>query len=179
MATEPREPAGQGPHRVYVAIAATIAGPMPPPCDRSVGRFNGHMADRKNDPNYLPAAENHRELNEAFYRARPHAYFNQRLETLVLIAGKSGQLDELLAQGVTLGRLKAGGAPTPDLTEHQRAEAEQDRERFVIAEAEVLLHHAAETLLRLYLAHEGLPPCPWLVRRASAVSPRSRTRSPS
>ncbi len=39
---------------------------------------------------------------------------------------------------------------------------EQDRERFVIAEAEVLLHHAAETLRRLYVAHEPLPPCPWL-----------------
>ena len=121
------------------------------------------MADRKNEPDHLLAPENDRELNEAFYRARPHAYFNQRLESLILVAGKSAQLAELLAEGITIGRLKAGGAPRPNLTEHQRTEVEQDRERFVIAEAEVLLHHAAETLLRLYLAHERLPPCPWLV----------------
>lgn len=38
----------------------------------------------------------------------------------------------------------------------------EERERFAIAESQVLLHHAAETLLRLYLGHEGLPPCPWL-----------------
>ena len=121
------------------------------------------MADRKNDPDHLLAPENDRGLNDAFYRARPHAYFNQRLESLVLVAGKSAQLAELLAEGITIGRLKAGGAPRPNLTEHQRAEVEQDREQFVIAESEVLLHHAAETLLRLYLAHERLPPCPWLV----------------
>lgn len=123
----------------------------------------GTMADRKNDSDYLLAPENDRGLNEAFYRARPHAYFNQRLESLILIAGRSGQLAELLAEGITIGRLKVGGTPRPDLTGPQRAEVEQDRERFIIAEAEVLLHHAAETLLRLYLAHEYLPPCPWLV----------------
>lgn len=121
------------------------------------------MADHKNDPDYLLASENDRELNEAFYRARPQAYFNQRLESLLLVSGKSEQLAELLAEGVTVGRLKAGGVPMrADLTEEDRAEIQEDRERFIIAEAEVLLHHAAETLLRLYLAHEHLPPCPWL-----------------
>lgn len=121
------------------------------------------MTDSKNDPNHLLAPENDRGLNETFYRARPDAYFNQRLESLMLVAGKSEQLAELLSEGITVGRLKAGGAQKPKLTERQRAEVEQDRQRFVITEAEVLLHHAAETLLRLYLAHERLPPCPWLV----------------
>jgi hypothetical protein len=69
----------------------------------------------------------------------------------------------LLAEGITIGRLKAGGGPRLKFTEHERAEVEQNRERLVIAEAEVLLHHAAETQLRLYLAYERLPPCPWLV----------------
>ena len=36
------------------------------------------------------------------------------------------------------------------------------REKFVIADSEALLHHASETVLRLYLAHEPLKPCPWL-----------------
>jgi hypothetical protein len=39
----------------------------------------GMMADRKNNPDYLLAPENDRGLNEAFYRPRPYAYFNQRL----------------------------------------------------------------------------------------------------
>ena len=44
------------------------------------------------------------------------------------------------------------------------AQTEEDEYslRFVALESEVLLHHSAETLLRLYLAHEGLPPCPWM-----------------
>ncbi|HYM58637.1 MAG TPA: hypothetical protein VES79_11805 [Solirubrobacteraceae bacterium] len=121
------------------------------------------MADPKRDPDYLLAAENDKSLNETFYRARPYAYFNQRLESLLLVAGKSEELAELLAEGVTVGKLTAGGVPVrTDLPEQERAEVREDRERFVIAEAEVLLHHAAETLLRLYLAHEDLPPSPWL-----------------
>lgn len=46
----------------------------------------------------------------------------------------------------------------------------EDQQAFVTLETEVLLHHVAETLLRLYLAHENSPPCPWI-----AVS---RERSP-
>lgn len=39
---------------------------------------------------------------------------------------------------------------------------EEDLSRYAVAESSVLLHHAAETLFRLYLAHRELPPCPWL-----------------
>ncbi len=120
------------------------------------------MTDHTRHPNHLLAAENDRSLNETFYRARPHAYFNQRLESLILVAGKSEKLQDLLAEGVTVGALKAGGAPVPERTDDERSELNQDRERYVIADTVVLLHHAAETLLRLYLAHENLPPCPWL-----------------
>jgi len=115
------------------------------------------------DPNYLLAPENARSLNETFYRARPYAYFNQRLESLLLVAGKSEELAQLLAEGVKVVNLTAGGVPVRSgLTDEERATVEQDRERFVIADAEVLLHHAAETLLRLYVAHRELPSCPWL-----------------
>lgn len=120
------------------------------------------MTKSSRDANHLLASENDRSLNEAFYRARPHAYFNQRLEALILVAGKSEELQALLAGGVTVGPLKAGGTPVPGRTDEERAELEEDRERYIIADTEVLLHHAAETLLRLYHAHENLPPCPWL-----------------
>lgn len=121
------------------------------------------MDNRKRDPNHLLAPENDRGLNDTFYRARPHAYFNQRLESLLLVAGKPEQLAQLLAEGINIEKLEVGVASIHrDLSEQENAEAQEDRERFVIAEAEILLHHAAETLLRLYLAHEDLPPCPWL-----------------
>jgi hypothetical protein len=57
-----------------------------------------------------------------------------------------------------VGRLKY----TADDDEEPDPREAEDREQFVFAESEVLLHHVSETLLRLYLAHEGAPPCPWL-----------------
>ena len=120
------------------------------------------MANEARDPNHLLAAENDPALNETFYSARPYRYFIQRLESLMLVAGRPTELETLIAEGVTIGKLKAGGHPREERTEDEEAEAAQDRERYVISETEVLVHHAAETLLRLYLAHEPLPPCPWL-----------------
>ncbi|MGC4112990.1 MAG: hypothetical protein QM747_21740 [Nocardioides sp.] len=34
--------------------------------------------------------------------------------------------------------------------------------RFVVAESQVLLHHAAEAALRMFIAHSANPDCPWL-----------------
>jgi hypothetical protein len=34
--------------------------------------------------------------------------------------------------------------------------------KYVSTESQVLLHHAAETVVRLFLAHRDTPPCPWL-----------------
>ncbi|MDQ3580012.1 MAG: hypothetical protein M3443_20925, partial [Actinomycetota bacterium] len=45
------------------------------------------------------------------------------------------------------------------------ADHEYDEEAagvYAAIESTNLLHHAAECLLRLYLAHAGMPPCPWL-----------------
>jgi hypothetical protein len=108
--------------------------------------------------------EDLRALNAAFYRARPQDYFGRRLQNLILVAGNLAGLDELFSRGVKYGSLSVIG---PDLgtlgaTEAAKAEREVQRQRFVIAESEVLCHHVGETLLRLYLAHEGRPTSPWL-----------------
>ena len=42
------------------------------------------------------------------------------------------------------------------------AESEALLNAYVTTESEVLLHHAAEALLRLFLAHRGWPVCPRL-----------------
>jgi hypothetical protein len=78
--------------------------------------------------------------------------------------GKPEALDRLVEEGVSVGRLTMGGKPRDESDKEQERE---DRDRFVVAETAVLLHHVSETLLRLYLAHEGLGACPWLelVRR--------------
>ena len=105
------------------------------------------------------ASENYPGLNAMFYEARPHDYFGQRLSNLILVAGKRSGLEALMAEGVTFGDLSApAGQPSCGSAE----ERDKAAELFVTAETEVLCHHAGETLLRLYLAHEGLPPCPWL-----------------
>jgi hypothetical protein len=91
----------------------------------------------------------------------------------MLVAGNLEGLDELFSRGVKFGQLAATGPDPASLapSEEAKAERELQRQRFVIAEPEVLCHHAGETLLRLYLAHESRPASPWLEL--------SRTRSPS
>ena len=96
-------------------------------------------------------------LNSAFYATRPWEYFRRREHALIVAAGARGKLLEAAQEGIRVGRLEYT-LSGEDETEEQ----DDDWDRFVLAESQVLLHHASETLLRLYLAHEGLPPCPWL-----------------
>jgi hypothetical protein len=124
------------------------------------------MSAKKGSPDELLAPEQFPGMNTAFYATRPWSYFAHRQRLLMLTAGASVELTALARKGVNVGRLKySAGDEEPD------AHEADDREKFVFTESEVLLHHASETLLRLYLAHEGAPPCPWLevarVRRPS------------
>jgi hypothetical protein len=121
---------------------------------------------RKPSPDDLLANENYAGLNETFYAAEPADYFSQRLENLILVAGNSAALDRLMEEGVTFRSLTVGGGPPqgadPADQAKKRDKAAKSAEHFVIAEAEVLAQHVGETLLRLYLAHAAVPPCPWL-----------------
>ena len=121
---------------------------------------------KKLSPDHLLALDNYAGLNETFYAAEPADYFSQRLHNLILVAGNSAGLDRLLEEGVTFRGMTVGGG-TPQMADpadqaNERAKAAKSAEHFVIAEAEVLAQHAGETLLRLYLAHEARPLCPWL-----------------
>src|SRR4051794_31177583 len=78
-------------HRAARRDRLRLGPPLP-------ARFNGEMPQNRRDPDYLLAPENDKSLNETFYRARPYAYFNQRLECLLLVAGKADRLSDLLAE---------------------------------------------------------------------------------
>ncbi|WP_042401989.1 hypothetical protein [Streptacidiphilus carbonis] len=103
------------------------------------------------------AVEQYPRLNERFYASDPPGYFQERLNLLMLSAGKKADLDALLVDGVHFGSLRAH-IDVSAATEFD----EQAHQAFVSAEAEVLLHHASEALLRLYFAHADNAPCPWL-----------------
>lgn len=95
------------------------------------------------------------ELNQKFYDAEPYRYFRHRLYSLLLFAGRPEDLARLLEDGVKFGKFEVvpGGTSEDD---------DEQLRRFIVTEAEVLMHHATEALIRLFVGHRGLPPCPWL-----------------
>jgi len=118
------------------------------------------------------SAENFDRLNRDFFEAAPHEYFQNRLNHLMLFAGRRGDIREMLRSGVGYRGVRVTFRAPADDDEHDMS--------FIALESEVLLHHAAETLLRLYLAHEGRPECPWLemarVRQPSTFKERLTAR---
>ncbi len=64
---------------------------------------------RRPSPDDQLAPDNYWQLNRTFYAAKPADYFGQRLENLILTAGRSEDLDWLMTEGVTYRGLKVGG----------------------------------------------------------------------
>jgi hypothetical protein len=109
------------------------------------------------DPNENLASEQFPDLNRSFYGSDPADYFRKRLDLLILAAAKPRELDAMLAEGLRYGEVtvrQQESEPTD--------EGAASLQAFVSTEAEVLLHHASEALLRLYFAHAEGQPCPWL-----------------
>jgi hypothetical protein len=109
------------------------------------------------------------QLNERFYTADPADYFRIRLSTLVLVAGRVEDLLGLLKEGVEYGRIRAKADTDAEMDA-------ADMARYVTIESQVLLHHAAEALIRLFLAHVGNPPCPWFELSAETDFGRFKRR---
>jgi hypothetical protein len=95
-------------------------------------------------------------INHMFYGGTPWTYFQFRLGHLVLANANDERWREALAEGVDIDGIEfrfdapasSESFPTP-------------RQSFVAVELEVLLHHAAETLLRFVHAHANPDePCP-------------------
>lgn len=117
------------------------------------------MTNRNHDPDYLLAEENFDVLNSRFYGSRPALYFQQRFVNALLVAGRLDEMRDVLREGIDFGYLSL----PPDSAEVVPIlENDEAATLFLISESQVLLHHVVEVLLRLFLAHEGFPPCPWL-----------------
>ena len=102
-------------------------------------------------------------LNREFYEADPADHLQSRIQYLVLIAARGDDVRDLMSEGVELGRLRLALGPAPTRGAHAS---------YVTTEAQGVFHHAAEALLRLFLAHRDLPPCPWLeVARLTSFGP--------
>lgn len=100
------------------------------------------------------------ELNRRFYERAPHVYFQRRLFLLAVMANKGDALDQLAEEPLRLGTVLF----TSQEAEGVRpiVESDDDLDAYVTSEAEMLLHHSAEALMRLFLAHRSMAPCPWL-----------------
>jgi len=101
-------------------------------------------------------------LNEEFYSGNaPSTYFRDRLTLLALRAAKRDALADAAGDGILWGQLwiASDDQSNADMPEGYEEAAHT---RFIATESQVLFHHTVEALLRMLLAHEGWPECPWL-----------------
>jgi hypothetical protein len=107
------------------------------------------------------------ELNRRFYtRPGPQEYFTNRFTALMRQIGQTAPTEDTT---YTYGGLSVTDGP--DDNPDDADEAKEECDRFAALDATVLLHHASESLVRLYLAHSERNPCPW-VALAEMKQPR-------
>lgn len=100
------------------------------------------------------ATEQYSELNAMFYSSGgPHEYIRARLQAIVFTLSDAEEAEGIVKNGLRVGALEGGGS---------KCMSEDARGRYALMESTVLLHHAGEALLRLWLAHKDAPACPWL-----------------
>lgn len=104
-------------------------------------------------------SSNFQRLNEEFYASEPSTYFRDRLRLLVVRAARPDVITSAIREGISWGALRLGIDEDDTFNDSSMHAADI---RFVVTESQVLLHHAAEALLRMFLAHAGRPACPWL-----------------
>jgi hypothetical protein len=94
-------------------------------------------------------------LNEQFYRSSPKSYFDKRIRSLMLVSSHADGIRDAARAGINLGKFSMRDDPDELFDE----DGVRD---FISVEAMALQQHACEAFLRLFLAHRGLPLCPWL-----------------
>lgn len=108
--------------------------------------------------------ENFDRLNKDFYDAKPWVYFDRRLVHVARLAADPGAYRDSLSTAVRLGPMEVSEVAA---TTSDDQPVGLDDQSFTAAEGQVMLHHTAETLLRLIHAHAPdaagfVPPCAWL-----------------
>ena len=98
------------------------------------------------------------ELNATFYEDDPSEYLLVKLEAVTLMLAPAEALTPVYESERVVGDYRRAGTPVP---------SKEARDRYVRTECVLVLHHACETLLRLYFAHSENQDCPWLGMAAS------------
>lgn len=106
-------------------------------------------------------------LNERFYRMAPARYLRTRLGALMITIGDA-DLSDAWKAGITYGKVRVSSVGDDDDDETIARHTTE----YAAIESTMLMHHACETLLQLYLAHEYRTPCPWLAL-SEATDPRA------
>lgn len=97
-----------------------------------------------------------RHVNERFYSSDPADYLETKLHLLILAGAKQAELGDLLVDGVEFSGVTLTFVPNDEPAQ------EPDLSSYLAIESQQLLHHAAETALRLYFAHIPGPLPPWI-----------------
>lgn len=92
-------------------------------------------------------------LNDSYYSATPHEYFLHRLGSLALLIADDNLATDSLREGIDLLDTQL----IMDINWDDKGKS-----KYASSEIVVLLHHACETLLRLYISHANRNPCPWV-----------------
>ncbi len=114
------------------------------------------MGDDNSDLNVL-------RVNETFYAADPSDYLWTRWQLLMLAGGRGQDLARLFAKGVEFAGMEIG--PQPSASPGEGGELSLDS--FLTIESQMLLHHSAETTLRIFLAHISAEPMPWIAMNSN------------
>jgi len=116
------------------------------------GRSSGRQTGSKPPP--LPLAkELFPELNATFYTADPAEFLHLRIEMLSLMALSSTDLAPAFAKHRRVGAIDFNPTEAP---------GDEERQRYLVAESQIVFHHAAELVLRMFFAHIEAPDCPWI-----------------
>ena len=101
-------------------------------------------------------------FNESFCRSDPADYLRTRLQLLVLTGTRLADLSQLIATGVEYAGMRFGPAADeePPVTADEPL-TNHSVESFLTIESQTLMHHASETVLRLFLLHaeQSHTPC--------------------
>lgn len=112
-----------------------------------------------------------RRFNEAFYRSDPADYLLTRLQLLLLAGGRRTELEAMLQAGVQFAGFTVAPrdpAAVDDRDDQTIAADAADYQNFLTVESQALLHHAAETLLRMFLVHASQADVPWVAFRGTS-----------
>lgn len=98
------------------------------------------------------------ELNATFYEDDPSEYLIVKIEAVTLMLAPAEALTPAYESERVVGASRHVGTRVP---------SKDARDRYVRTECVLVLHHACETLLRLFFAHSENQDCPWLGMAAS------------